>query len=327
MGKLTKLTALLVLLPAVIFAAGDTGASVLGERTGGRAIAMGGAYTAAGDDVESMNYNPAGVAFIQKRQAELAWNTEFPDTSVFYAAYAQPLETFIVEGLTGISIVYRSIPTISNPDALDPAINYYDAVVTGTYATSLWQFLKTDISKDIYAGLSAKIATEQMGPYNGTYLAFDAGTVVSLADTGLKLGLSILNAGVQLSATRSDVNETLSKSPLPLTLRAGAAYKIKIDEKNNTQFSADYIQDFYDYSRFAVGLEHNLINIIFLRMGYNMAVDSRNPAVLSAGAGIYVTATTPVEITVGLNYTYRLYMISWFNSPDSLHAISGVFKF
>ncbi len=325
MGKIIKIIALLALLPAFAYAAGDTGADVLKERAGGRAVALGEAYTALGDDVESANYNPAGIASIVKREAEISWNVKYAGMNVFYGAFAQPLETFILEGYTGLSAVYRSMPEIDNEDAVDAPVNYYDAAITGTYACNLWQFIKEESLKNLSLGISAKIATEQMGTYTGTFLAFDAGVLLNLKGTGLRLGASLLNAGLQLASEKA--GSTLTKSPLPLTARAGAAYKIIVDEKNSTQFSLDYAQDFYDYGRFGFGLEHNLVDILFLRAGYNMAVDTRSPAVISAGAGINVTATTPVEITVGLNYTYRLYMWSWMNSPDSLHSFSGVFKF
>ena len=115
--------------------------------------------------------------------------------------------------------------------------------------------------------------------------------------------------------------------PLPITLRGGAAYRLVIDTNNSTLFPLDYAHDFYDSGLAAIGVEHNLINILFLRLGYNMSADTRNPSALSAGAGICITTAVPVELTVSFNYAYRLVMWNWFNAPDSTHAVSIGVKF
>jgi hypothetical protein len=58
-----------------------------------------------------------------------------------------------------------------------------------------------------------------------------------------------------------------------------------------------------------------------------MPTDLRNPSALSAGAGLYITTTIPVELTIGFNYAYRLVMWNWFTAPDSTHALSLSLKF
>jgi hypothetical protein len=152
------------------------------------------------------------------------------------------------------------------------------------------------------------------------------------ADPGwpLKLGVSLLNFGFPMKEVRANAlsaDPAFAGAPLPATLRAGAAYKVVIDKNNTTQFAFDYIQDFYDYAHFALGIEHNLINILFLRLGYDTSVDTRNPSVFSGGLGLLVTASVPVAVTIGVNYTYRLQMWDGFNAPDALNTLSFIIKF
>jgi hypothetical protein len=330
MGKLLKLAALLVLVPAFLYAGGETGADILKEKTGIRAVAMGGAYTAVANDVEAINYNPAGLAALTKREAELFGffsGLNYAGLNVIYLAFAQPFESPILDGFAGVSAVYRGIPDIDNEAATDPVVTYYDIALTGSYACNLYQFIRDDFYKAISLGLSAKIIVEQIGAHSISSIAFDAGAIYALAGTGLRIGASLMNAGFPLSAKRGDAGPALTASPLPMTLRTGAAYNLVIDKNNSTLFSADYIHDFYEAGQAAIGIEHNLLNILFLRLGYSMPTDLRNPSALSAGAGLSVTTTIPVELTIGFNYAYRLIMWDWFNAPDSTHAISLSLKF
>lgn len=331
MGKLLKFTALLVFFPALLYAGAGTGSDILKEKTGIRAVALGGAYTAAANDVEALNYNPAGLALIIKRELEIfSFPKSFADTTIVYAAFAQPFESPLLDGFVGVSAVYRVIPEIDNEDATDVSVAYFDMAVTGAYACSLYQFIKDDVFKSVNLGISAKIVVEQIGVHSFTSLAFDAGAIYILSDTGLKFGMSLMNAGFPISAKRGDAvsgDPALAVSALPMTLRTGVAYGLVIDKNNTTLFSADYVHDFYDVGQASIGIEHNLINTLFLRLGYNMPADIRNPSALSAGAGIYIATTVPVEFTIGFNYAYRLVMWNWFNAPDSTHAFSLAFKF
>ena len=60
---------------------------------------------------------------------------------------------------------------------------------------------------------------------------------------------------------------------------------------------------------------------------HSMPTGPNNPSALSAGAGINITTSVPVEVTVGINYAYRLMMWDWFNAPDGNHAVSVGLKF
>lgn len=327
MGKILRITALLVLLPAVLSAGGETGADILKEKTGIRAAAIAGAYTAVADDVESINYNPAGLASIVKKEAELYGFWGYADMAVFHAAFAQPFELALLEGFAGLSLIYRGMPDIDNEDAADDPVAYYDVALTASYASALYQFIKDDLFKSVKVGLSLKLVLEQIGLHGGATIAADFGIIYTPDIPGLKFGLSLMNAGLPLQVVRGDAGDPLTSSPLPMTLRGGASYRLVIDANNSTLFSLDYAHDFYDSGLAAIGIEHNLINILFLRLGFNMPADTRNPSALAAGAGINITTAVPVELTVSFNYAYRLVMWNWFNAPDGTHAVSIGVKF
>lgn len=330
MGKKLIFLFYIVVIPFVVFAAGETGADILKEKTGAKPLAIGEAYTSSADDLEGILYNPAAAAFIKSREITGSYLWKSFQMTVVNGAYAQPIEIFFLEGTGGISFIYRTIPEISNIDADDAPVSFYDILITATFANNLYYFIKNDFFKDVYTGLSVKFIQEQIGDNIGSTFAFDLGFIFSPLDLNYKIGLVLLNAGMPIKTLRSNTAESdidFGSSPLPLTLRLGGSFAIKIDKDNTANFGLDYIQNFYESSQFAFGIEHSIINILFLRLGYNMYADTKEPATLSAGVGISVTTTVPVMVTGEINYVYRIFMWNWFNSPDSTNAISMVFKF
>lgn len=330
MGKKLIFLFYIVAIPFVVFAAGETGADILKEKTGVKPLAVGEAYTSNANDLEGISYNPAAVAFIKSREITGSYLWKSFQMTVVNGAYAQPIEIFFIEGKGGISFIYRTIPEISNIDANDNPVNFYDILITATFANNLYYFIKNDFFKDVYTGLNIKFIQEQIGDNVGSTFAFDLGFIFSPLDLNYKIGLVLLNAGMPIKTLRGDTAESdidFGSSPLPLTLRLGGSVAINIDKDNTTNFELDYIQNFYELSQFAFGIEHSIVNILFLRLGYNMYIDTKEPATLSVGVGISVTTSVPMMVTGEINYVYRVLMWNWFNSPDSTNAISIVFKF
>ncbi|HDQ25822.1 MAG TPA: PorV/PorQ family protein [bacterium] len=326
MGKV-KFIAALVLLPAVLFAAGGTtGADILKLNTGCRAIAMGEAFSAAGDRAESLWYNPAGIAFHKKHSVFYSHHLMAHDVTAVQASYAGEVETFLLDGKGGLFFVWRFLPLIDNEDAEDEPVEYYDVVFGGTFAMSLNQIVR-EWPSDIGIGIAAKIVLEQIGPHSGSTIAFDAGVKYEPADTGLAFALAVQNAGLPIRAIRGagePDDPSFEEFPIPLTARAGAAYRFSVDENNRSLIALDYMHDLYDYPRAAVGLEHGILELLYLRAGYNTSFDTRNPAYVSAGAGIY---TTQFDVSVGINYAYRVSLFGSLNAPLNSHFFSADVRF
>ncbi|MCX7698643.1 MAG: hypothetical protein N2114_04170 [Candidatus Goldbacteria bacterium] len=330
MGKKLIFLFFVFLIPFFIFSAGETGADILNERTGGRPLALGEAYTSMADNLEGIAYNPSCISFVKNHEitGSYLWKS-FGVTSI-NGAYAQPIEIFSLEGRGAISFIYRTIPEISNLDALDESVSFYDILIAATFANNLFYFIKNDLLKDIHIGTSIKFIQEQIGNNVGSTFAFDFGFIFLPVNSFYRLGLSLLNVGMPFKTLRANAQQgdiNFESSPLPISLRIGGSFSIKIDKDNTSTISLDYVQNFFEASQFAIGVEHSVVNILFLRMGYNMYTDIRQPATLSAGIGVSITTTVPVTVTGELNYVHRIFMWNWFNSPDSIDALSVVFKF
>ncbi|MDE2313147.1 MAG: UPF0164 family protein, partial [Elusimicrobia bacterium] len=59
---------------------------------GARALAMGGAYYGISDDASAVNWNPAGLAQIQRKEFTAMESTLFYQTNLDFLSYAQPLK-------------------------------------------------------------------------------------------------------------------------------------------------------------------------------------------------------------------------------------------
>lgn len=135
-----------------------------------RMEAMGGAFTAIGDDANTINANPAGLAFINRSRMEFSNALEFSPS--FLLPGFTPPEIAELGGITPYDLRYRY-------DVLNP-IQYYDRE-TGSYYTE-------------YDGTSYNDILSAMGfASNGTILTsddfyemvswYDATTALSLLDS------------------------------------------------------------------------------------------------------------------------------------------------
>src|SRR5690348_3174315 len=91
-------------IPVAAVAANDAGlpGEFLDFGAGARPLGMGGAFTAVADDVDSLYWNPAGLATFRSSQVTFQHAPEPLDTSYQYMAYAQPVYAL---GSIGIGVV------------------------------------------------------------------------------------------------------------------------------------------------------------------------------------------------------------------------------
>lgn len=300
-----------------IFAGGLAGADILNISTGGRALGLGGAYTSAGDDVETIYYNPAGISLIEKKEFFYNYIISFADVNIHSFSYAQQVETPFLEGKGGISIIYRTMPDIKNEDAQDIPVKFSDMAFIVTYANSLYYFINNDLLKNFIAGLNVKFIMETLGEYNASAFAFDIGTKWNIPDSKFKLGLAFQNIGFPYKYIDEE-------SPMPFTVRIGSSVDINLDKDNDLKLALDYIHNFYDTGKIAIGLEDNILNLVFLRAGYNISLNTDTPSSLALGAGI---AITQFDITVALNYVWKPVFWIGLNDFDSNHILSLQVKF
>jgi len=216
------LAALIVLLcgadAARAWTPGSTGASFLRLGIGAREAGMGEAFTGAAYDADTISWNPAGLAQIQRPEVSLMHYSFVADTNYESVAYAQP---FGFGTLAGSLVLLNTAPfDITGGNA--PSVSAGDYVLSVGYGNRLGALYPFHSWLDRLL-VGANLKTVGMGiSGSGSYqfLALDLGAKYDTQVEGLSLGLDLQNMGLAMNALSAS-------DSLPFAARLGAAYAWK----------------------------------------------------------------------------------------------------
>lgn len=176
-----------------------------------RAVALGDAYTALGDDAGSIAYNPAGLASVLTRELNLAYLSLVEDVTYQFIAFAYPLGPDLpsVGGTVGLSFNRAGL---GSADRVDD-----NGKVLGTFSSGSNAFTfayARNFGDMVHGGASIKFLRQEIDTVVESQAAFDGGIVVLPPFEGLRLGVALRNVG--------------SKSEgftLPFSVNAAASYR------------------------------------------------------------------------------------------------------
>ncbi|MDY6969776.1 MAG: PorV/PorQ family protein [Spirochaetota bacterium] len=251
----------------MLFAAGNagvSGADFLEIGTGSRPLGMGEAFTASPSDINSIFYNPAGLAtmkfpVVSFMHQELIQDSKFENISFTLPLYG---------GFFGVSNSFFWVPPFEKVDIdgnSDGKVYFYNAAGIFTYARSLGY---------MEVGVSIKHIYQRIDSLHLHSFAMDTGVMKQLYmfspfDTPIKnffLGFSILNLGTKAK-----------DDSLPRSFRFGVSYYLTHWFNINIDFIENIIDssDFYDFTygfdesfRINTGVEATYLDILTLRAGY-----------------------------------------------------------
>lgn len=282
------LLAAVLLAPALPAAAsgtqGATAFDFLSIDVAPRAAALGGAYSAVADGADGVFYNPAGLAVLNKNEASFAHADHFQGISQDHLAVAlrggdgERLngDSWLREG-QGIGLYADTLDfgsvgrtTVSNQTGagLD-SFGLRDLAVGAGYARRLpWSWLA--------AGAAVKYLRESVDSTVAQTAAADLGVRADLdkaAGLPLCLGVAVQNLG-------RDPKWNSERSPLPTTLRLGAAWS----PWRPLVAAVDLVQARQGAFSTHVGLEWRALEAAALRVGWNGQQDA-GPGI-TAGIGV-----------------------------------------
>jgi hypothetical protein len=251
--------------------AGTTGAEVLKIGVGARAIAMGEAYAALADDVNSLYWNPGGLALMQERQASFMYDQMYQGLSFSNAALGIPLEN----GAVGGSVSYLGYGDIDGFDTSGNSIGSQSAhSAVGTLGAS-WLGNQWSLGANV-KGIQQKLADEKA---NG--VAFDVGGTIiypkPILGGTLRFGVSQRNMG-------SGLEYLQQKDPLPQEFRVGLAMLQMMNRKMNVSF--DYAMPRADDAKLQGGAEFWFVPFLAIRAGY--IADNNEGSAIRTGMGLRV---------------------------------------
>lgn len=202
--------------PGALAEPGRTTAQFLTRDTGTRALALGGAFAAVWDDVESLSYNPAGIGTLSQTQINAMYSQGLASDGFSFIGAATPLFKPCYFGLG-----------ITHYDGGSIELNLSDGVRgnkkaeddwTGAAALAYRPFDFISIGGSLKSFHSALAEDFKM---SGT--AADGGVTVEIPDSLVKVGrlyaaASVINLG-------SDVTYHQVKDPLPAKTSGALAWK------------------------------------------------------------------------------------------------------
>jgi hypothetical protein len=251
---------------------GKVGASALTIGLGARPVAMGEAFVAKADDLNSTAWNPAGLSQVQGLQAGFLHDIYLENTSLEYLAYAQ--NVFENAGI-GANVMLLNFGSMDKIDDNANTIGNFSPTIFAATVGYGQQLLPA-----LSAGATVKFYNQNIDNVQSSVFAVDLGAIIKPGLDGLQFGVALQNLGSKVG----DAN-------LPLNAKAGAAYSLPLRLASNDTWEvlADVNVPFGDTTYVAgnIGTEYWFSRILALRVGYQIknsgGLDGVNG--LTAGVG------------------------------------------
>jgi len=244
------------------------GTAILAQPVGARQIAMGEAFVAVADDLNTIYYNPAGLAKIQN-EVSMTYLQGLVDTCYASLSFGRRIKPLTSLGLS-LYLFQGGTFEVPQDNSTYRMIRIQDDyLLTFSYAAS-------NFDKDLLIGTNFKLLHSTLiEKYSATAFAGDFG-ILYLPDLlrGVSIGGVIQNIGTELKYV--DVGD-----PLPLTYRLGIGYKFP-GRLSGLKIDIDYVKLLNSPSGINTGIEYFPMENLGFRAGYRMS-ESNN--YLSVGLG------------------------------------------
>ncbi len=244
-----------------------------------RALGMGEAYTAAGDDVGSIFYNPAGLASILTNEFNFTYLDLYQGVSDEFIAFAYPLgpQAPKIGGVLAASVNLLQFGTS------DRTLN--DGTASGTYSSGDSEFTLAyarEFGSYVHGGISGSFLRQQIDTASTSKVGVNAGVVVLPPVEGMRVGVAIKNLAAQADGF-----------DLPMSLSTGISYRryqlFGYHGDGAIDFDGDFaIKPIEDRTGLRVGLEYNYKWVgqrATLRVGYKFLDTDVSGVGLTVGGG------------------------------------------
>ena len=289
---------------------GRAGLAFLKITPGARSVAMGGAFTSIADDASAVFYNPAGMTRVKKIDFLFSHTNWISDINHEYIALVVPGGLM---GTFGISACFVSMGEIQTT-----TIDDINTVMREDNGEGLPSYSSSDLSLGLSyayrftdkfsAGITAKYASEKISGMNAGALAFDVGTYYMTGFRSLRVGMAIVNFGLDTRFAGKDlqvdvfstdwpsnytgtlVETNTTAFPLPLQFKLGLAYDFTLPANMAVTTSGELVHPNDGSEKVLLGVEYGWSKMVFLRAGYKYDPDAYEKKTglenFSAGLGL-----------------------------------------
>ncbi len=254
---------------ALLYAKGSSGADFLKIGSGARTSAMGEAYVAVADDLNSASWNPAGLSEISRPSAGFMHLVYLADISYQSYGFAYPLGRW---GTAAISGIMLSVPPFNSTN---PAV-HPDAATGKAGDMAMGCSYGIKVMRTLSVGFGVKMISRELSGYKASGIALDGGVIIQ-PWRRVRLGASMLNMG-------SDVTFIEEGDPLPTSLRLGLAALAWDKAPVKANLSVEYAHYLKGGEpKLGIGAECWFFGLFALRGGYKTMRDVES---IAAGVGL-----------------------------------------
>ena len=311
---------LLVILSALpLCAASTSGADFLKVDTGAFAAAAGGAFTAVLQGVNSLRYNPAGLAWQSKKELLFTVKPWIGDTLFLSVSYIEPvnskkgiamgldLTVFSSLSIEQIGIGGESMGSDALTDLAGSFFLSYKLPMEGLSIGGGVRFIFRDVMDYYVYGIALDLSVL----YRTTFLSFS-----SSRHKNFSIAVTLRNLGPDLNYSDSTVGDW--SSHLPTSLNIGICYEFFNHRNRKLWLAADmssYL--FEDGTRYRIGIVYQPFRVLSLRFGYQSGTELQ---AFSFGTGIMVPTRKG-----GIRVDYAFLPLT--NGLDPVHTMGITFIF
>ncbi len=214
-----------------------------------RASALGGAYTAIGNDVYAMFYNPSGLTQLKCNQIGFTHVQWFQDVRMQNLSAGFKIDP---KFSMGVGFSYLGMPSIQGKD------RYGQDTDPLTVNSSILQMsMAYKIHPSFSMGITLKYFRDNLAGFVASGFAFDAGFLMETIIPHLTLAASVCNLGNQIRYDQTS-------EPIPFNYRLGIGYVFPF---LNMRLGVDAVHSADQNWLLKTGLEYNFKRIAFLRVG------------------------------------------------------------
>jgi outer membrane protein OmpA-like peptidoglycan-associated protein len=253
---------------------------------------MGEAYIAIAEGTNALQYNPGGLAIMDRGEATATSIIWFDNINMIHVAAGYP----IADGFgMAASVLWINYGSFDSTGGVQPSVSMQDGLINFGAAKSFGDNINVGIGlRGLYESFSAgTINSSSLG------LSADAGAVFLLGSRNLTLGLTASNMGVLFG----------TNDPLPAEVGAGLGWRLFNGSFNYMNMDLD-VRKIINADNYYVGLgfEGYIFRTVALRFGihYNNALENNSLGlsniqdliIFSAGAGVNINDS------FGLDYSF-----------------------
>lgn len=262
---------------------GTAGAQELRIPVSARAIALGDGVIADVSGVESMFYNPAGLAAGENFEAYFSHVDYIADTEKNFVAAAAKTRF----GTVGLMVdVYSIGDIIETTEAQPEGTGRIFSPTFTTVGLGYSRFL-TDV---VSVGGNVKVVSERVLQETATGFAFDVGVQYAPGWRSLRVGMLLKNFGPDMRFQGDDFEsfQSTSNNPqaadrslstesssfeLPSVFEIGLAYSVWQNQQNNVDAYGNFLNNNFGADQWKFGAEYTYSDAFALRAGFLASED------------------------------------------------------